>query len=124
MAYSEDQAPAGQRYDPVDEYSGNQSLRYPVKSDLSVGWQYPPFEQLVPDQYSRSQIPYWVFNFAFFAIVEKSRIKDSRIKIGAKFKHVKLPIWKIQITEKDEEHFNNNNIYCTGRTGYTVKFRK
>ena len=54
MAHSEDQAPAGQGYDPVDKYSGNQSLRYPVKGDLSVGWHYPPFEQLVPDQNSRS----------------------------------------------------------------------
>ena len=54
MAHSEDQAPAGQRYDPVDKYSGNQSLRYPVKGDLSVGWHYPPFEQLEPDQNSRA----------------------------------------------------------------------
>ena len=33
---------------PEDKYYENQ-LRYPLDSNLSGGWRYPPFEQLGPD---------------------------------------------------------------------------
>ena len=34
---------------PVDKYLGNQ-LRHTLDRDLSIGYRYPPFEQLGPDK--------------------------------------------------------------------------
>lgn len=33
----------------VDKYLGNQLLHHPLDRDLSIGWCYPPFEQLGPN---------------------------------------------------------------------------
>ena len=61
LRHVNNQAPVVQKLDsaihwinhyPVDKYYKNR-LHYPLDSDLSIGWPYPPFEQLGPGPNSK-----------------------------------------------------------------------